>query len=408
MKQHSLILAPLLCSVLLSAQPVPLVSPGSKAPSFVLNRGENAIQGFTMPYMNKIVLLHFWNSTQASSSKVNHQLRWLHEHYYDADYINADGFEVIAVAVQNNQEHWRDCIQRDSLQMFVNGIAPRGLHEDDACVKFGLNRVPTDILIDENGTVVMLNPKMLDVENFLDSKKNTHALRKDLRGMFAQASSPEDRTRFTRVYLFNRFGDSLAFTRTNEKGVFLFHDVRLRQDLVLRLDNQMDIITSDPIALYSIDGELLASGKTASGGFEFNLQNDLSAKLEVYDSVVQDVTPLEIIITKSLAFKNNGENLSTKDEADISAILTMMQKSKTAVLEVVAHTDTGLDPVPAKQLTDKQCLCLKTYFVKKGIPTSRLRFLSAGNNQPRVNCAPNCSEKDHQQNRRVEFSIFKN
>ena len=81
-----------------------LIKPGEKAPPFVLDRGENTIQGFTMPYLNKIVLLHFWSTSQPGARANTLFLNSISEKYIDSDFINAEGFEIIAIAVQNDQK----------------------------------------------------------------------------------------------------------------------------------------------------------------------------------------------------------------------------------------------------------------------------------------------------------------
>lgn len=385
-----------------------LIKPGEKAPPFVLNRGENAIQGFTMPYLNKIVLLHFWNTNQTNARTTNLFLKTISEKYMESDYINAEGFEVISIAVQTDQKAWEDAINKDSLFDFVHGIAPKGFTKDDVCLKFGVSKIPTDIVIDETGQVVLINPKLADLENYLDSKKNVHPIKKDIYGVLALSSNKEDKVRFSKVYLFNHYGDSLAHSRTNESGLFVFHDMKVSQDHILKIDNQMDIITSDPTALYNTEGKLLLNGKTMEGGFVFYLPSKLIYQLQLADSSLNTFSPLEFTVTKYLEFKNNNASLSVKDEQEVNGILSILEKNKQSILEIAVHSNSKQDEKASKILSDKQAQLLKSYFIGKGIPQNRIRVQSYGSALPAVNCNPNCSEDEHKKNKRVEFTILKN
>jgi len=391
-----------------SGQNTQLIKPGEKAPPFVLNRGENAIQGFTMPYLNKIVMLHFWSSSNPNAKTNNRFLNSIAENYFESDFINAEGFEIISIAVQSDQKSWEETIQNDSLVNFVHGIAMKGFAKDDVCLKFGVNQTPTDIVIDETGQVVLINPRLADLENYLDSKKNVHPLKKDIFGMLALSSSKEDKVRFSKVYLFNHYGDSLGYSRTNENGVFVFHDMKINHNYLLKIDNQMDIITSDPTALYNSEGELLVKGKTMNGGFVFYLPSKLITKLQLADSSLNTVSPLEITITKYLSFKNNNTALSSKDEQELNGILTTLKKNNQSILEIAVHSNSKQDEKTSKTFSDQQAQLLKTYFLGKGIPQSRLRVQSFGSSQPAVNCSPGCTDEEHKKNKRVEFTILKN
>ena len=58
-----------------------LLKPGSHAPSFILSLQENTIQSFTMPYMRRIILLHFWSTSVKKSRTANKYLSRLAERY---------------------------------------------------------------------------------------------------------------------------------------------------------------------------------------------------------------------------------------------------------------------------------------------------------------------------------------
>jgi outer membrane protein OmpA-like peptidoglycan-associated protein len=393
----------------LPAQDTLLIQSGKKAPAFIMNLQQNTIQSVTFPNMNCIMLLQFWSSTSWYSRSVNSHLKRVARRYKNASYRNADNFEIIAIAVQSDREGWKQAIKDDSLYDFTNGIAPRGF-SDAVCRKYGVTSVPASFLIDESGTILSVNPKPADIENILDERKNFVPIRKDLTGILAQSSNKNDVLKFSKVFLFNYYGDSLAKSMTNEKGEFFFGDVKLTQDIVLKVDNQIDITTSDPIALYSPEGDFMMDGFTKEAGFVFNITARNSTKLVKNDTTGSSENALgEIDVIKSLTFAAAGKSLTIQDEQDLKPILQRLLKNQQLKLEFVTHTDTKSDAEAALQLTARQADAIKTYFIKKGIPGARVKAIAKGNSDVRKRCdgTIDCREEDHRMNRRVEFLVYK-
>jgi len=386
-----------------------LLKPGAHAPSFILNLQENTIQSFTMPYMRRIILLHFWSSSVKKTRTANKYLGRLAERYKNAQYRNADGFEIIAVAVQTDKNAWKEAIISDTLTYFTHGIAIRG-YSDEVCKKYGVTTLPADILIDDAGMILAVNPKMTEIETILDERKNIQPVKKDVMGRLAQSSDKNEAIKFIKLYLFNYYGDSIAKTTTNIKGQFIFSDIKLNQDFILKVDNKIDITTSDPIALYSPNGDFLMDGRTKDKGFIFYISARYSSKLseDTTNSLVNSLGQIDVV--KHLTFFTNGAGLTPNDEKDLNSIIVMLQKDKAAHVEITTHTDARMDAAYAKELTTNQVNAIKSYFLKRGISANRIRAIAKGNSELRKICEGtiDCREEDHKINRRVEFLIFKN
>jgi len=396
-----------ICGKTISQSDSALIHKGSKAPAFVLTLQDNAIQSFGMPYMKKVLLLHFWNSSVPQSKVNNRYLNQLAERYQKAQYKSIGGFEVIAISVQTDKNEWVEAIKTDTLTYFIHGIAQRG-YRDDVCKKFGVTTVPTDILIDENGIVLSINPRIMDIENYLDDKKNTQPIKKNVTGTLAQSSNKDEPIKFCTLYLFNYYGDSIQKTITTDKGNFVFDEIKLSQDFVLKIDNQVDINTSDPIALYSPRGEFLMDGRTQNNGFMFYIPSRASHKLTVMDTNSNVNYLGQIDVIKHLTFYTNGTGLTPKDEAELKPILQKLIKDKTLKLEIMTHTDARMKPAYARELTANQALAIKSFFEKKGVAGDRIKTIAKGNSELRKICEGpiDCREEDHQLNRRVEFLMY--
>ncbi len=385
------------------------VKPGDKAPGLVLTQ-QNSIQSFNMPYLNSAILLHFWSTAVPQSKVKNKAWNRLAKRYKSAIYKNIDGFELVAIAVQNDKKAWLEDVKNDSLDNFINGIAQKGF-ADDVCKKYGITSLPADVLIDENGFVIAINPKITTVEDMLDEKKNFLPIKKDIEGTIAHTSNKDEIIKFGKLYLFDAYYDSIATTVTNINGGFSFYDIKLNQDFVLKTDNKSDINTSDPLAVYNTLGQMISEGKTMSNGFVFYIPSNISYKLtedNAENALNGSIT--QITVTKNLTFGPNGVGLVPKDEHELQPILTMLQKNKELYVELTTHTDSKSNDKAAFDLTTKQAKSIKDYFIKKGIAVTRIKTISKGKSDPRKVCKAHtdCSDNDHKLNRRVEFLVSKN
>jgi len=386
----------------------PLIKPGDKAPSFVLNLPKGATQGFSMPYMGRVVLLHFYSTSVAKSTFYNKPYNKLAKRYKDAIYKGAEGFEAIEIAVQSDKGAWGEAIANDSLNHVINGIAFRS-YNDDICKKYGVTSVPTDILIDELGNVIGVNLKITLLEEILDSKKNFQPVKKDVIGKIAYSSNSSDVFKFAKLYLFNAYGDSIDRAMTDANGSFIFSEVKLNQDFIIKVDNGADFVLSDPIAIFNEKGERVVEAKSAENGFVFYIPSNLNSKiLDHSDEDPMNGKIDQIDVSKHLSFKNNGAELTPKDEFELKGIIDMLIKNKGVSIEVIGHASTKLESGLAQSLSQKHVTTVKSYLMKKGVSSAHIFVLTKGNTQPLKNCQlQSCSEQDHAKNQRIEFKIYK-
>jgi outer membrane protein OmpA-like peptidoglycan-associated protein len=395
------------CFVLIAQEPT--IKVGDKAQSFVLNMPKNSMQGFTMPNMGRIVLLHFYSTSVERSMFYNKPFDRLAKRYKNAMYKGAEGFEVLEIAVQSDKTAWNEAVVKDSLLNVVNGIAVRG-YNDELCKKYGITSVPTDILVDEKGTVIGINPKITIIEEVLDDKKNFQPVKSDVVGKIAYSSNSSDVFKFAKLYLFNAYGDSIERGMTDGEGKFLFSEVKLNQDFILKMDNGANIMTSEPLAIFNERGERIVESKTSDNGFVFYVPSKANTK--ILDP--NEEAPLEgkidqIDVNKHLLFKNAGAELSPKDEFELKGIVEMLKKNDGLFVDVTGHASTKLDQKTAMALSQKHANAVKAFLLKKGIPLSHITIMAKGNSQPLFICkTPQaCSEEQHMKNQRVEFKVYK-
>ncbi|HCK05919.1 MAG TPA: cell envelope biogenesis protein OmpA, partial [Flavobacteriaceae bacterium] len=72
---------------------------------------------------------------------------------------------------------------------------------------------------------------------------------------------------------------------------------------------------------------------------------------------------------------------------------------------VESHSDTQGNADYNRALSDRRAQATVQYVIDQGIDASRISGQGFGEDQPVVNCGDNCTEEDHEKNRRSEFII---
>lgn len=393
---------------LLIAQQAPVtLKTGDKASGFVLTQQMGAVQGYSIPYMNRLVLLHFWSSTVKKSRQQHHQLARFYSKYKNALYRNVDGFEIITVAVQSDKNAWAEAIAEDSMTTFVNGIASRS-YNDEICKKYGVNQLPVDFLIDETGTVIAVNPGLRELEYMLDERKNFQVVRKNITGTLAETDNSTSFLRGGNLYLFNNYRDTIAKTTISPAGVFTINDLKLNQDFVIRVETDLNPSQNMDFSIYTSRGEKAYTASPQKGELIFKIPaSGVEQLIEDEEGGTTNGGIGQIEVIKSLQFKPNGLGLLPKDEKELEPIVSMMLKNKALIAEVSTHVNSKTAAAQANTVTKNQAQSIRAFLQSKGINPVRIRTSFKGQSQPREKCAP-CSEEQLRKNSRVEFKLVKN
>ena len=197
----------------------------------------------------------------------------------------------------------------------------------------------------------------------------------------------------------------------------------------------IDAKTGDPlnaamVSMYDTEGnKILSKVSNSDGTVEFIVECGTDSELEVtmdgYESnkvtvdgteeeevaVSIPLTPIEEIIEEDrvvlnpIYFDFDKSNVTAQAAFELDKLVQIMTKYPELVISATSHTDSRGSASYNERLSDRRAKTTVQYVVSKGIDKSRITGEGKGENELKVNCGSNCSEEEHQMNRRSEFII---
>jgi len=128
----------------------------------------------------------------------------------------------------------------------------------------------------------------------------------------------------------------------------------------------------------------------------------------VVESGVSDEVLTKIVFDKVL-FKFNDVSIPTSIYPTLDSAIHASRISKTVKIQVSAHTDSRGSAEYNQKLSERRAFVVKQYLMKKGVAKSRIISNGLGETQLLNQCSDGveCTDEQHQQNRRVEIKIVK-
>ncbi|HEV7230525.1 MAG TPA: OmpA family protein [Bacteroidia bacterium] len=110
---------------------------------------------------------------------------------------------------------------------------------------------------------------------------------------------------------------------------------------------------------------------------------------------------------KSIFFDFDKANIRPNETSALDSVARYMKKYPKFHVEVDAHTDSRGTAEYNKRLSDRRAASAIHYLTSKGIERRRMKPIGYGFSKPFNRCVPGveCSEEEHQENRRVVFKF---
>jgi outer membrane protein OmpA-like peptidoglycan-associated protein len=210
--------------------------------------------------------------------------------------------------------------------------------------------------------------------------------------------------------------DTIAKLTTDKYGDFNTQLPDLNQDYIINVKEKKK--NSKFVVLASQTGRKIGKFKATSRGFEFRLlQVELTSFTsldEPEDEEVQfkQIKPKEtvnFIITENLYYESGQAELSIASRRILDKIKQVLDLYPEFKLLVISHTDSQGNDEANMELSLKRSEKGVNYLVSKGIAKERLMAEGKGETEIRNRCLNDvdCSDKEHEYNRRTEFKFSK-
>jgi len=184
------------------------------------------------------------------------------------------------------------------------------------------------------------------------------------------------------------------------------------------------------VSLYDDQGNILLSKVTnPDGTVEFIVECDKASALQValdgYENQVVTVAasqeeevavsialnPIEAIVGPEkinldpIYFDFDKSNVTAQAAFELDKLVQIMTKYPDLVINATSHTDSRGNAPYNEKLSDRRAKTTVQYVISQGIDKSRISGMGKGENELKVNCGSNCTDEEHQLNRRSEFII---
>ena len=133
--------------------------------------------------------------------------------------------------------------------------------------------------------------------------------------------------------------------------------------------------------------------------------NDQKVSATIALKPIEEIIVEDQIVLNPILFDLDKSNIKAQAAFELDKVVSVMNKYPEMVIAVGAHTDSRATDAYNLRLSEARAQSTVQYIISKGISGKRISGKGYGESQPKVSCGDNCSEAEHQINRRSEFTI---
>lgn len=210
----------------------------------------------------------------------------------------------------------------------------------------------------------------------------------------------------------------VQITVTNSYGDFTFRNLKADENYkisVMAADNPM--LKDQTLYLAKVDGTIVKSFEKKGNVFVYSVlptelfqitkenEEDTELRIKNFGSSGEK----ELTVIQDIYYAPNSYEINDLSIAQMDKIINAMKQNPALKLAISSHTDANGDDAYNMSLSEKRAKKVMEYIVGKGIGQERLKAKGYGETMIKNRCknGVDCSELEHELNRRTEFKFTK-
>lgn len=377
---------------------------------------------------DRFVLVLFYNSTQPLKQivRLNYQIELILNKFQNNACKGASEIEYITVSTDSDFNKWKNYITEGNLLTSrfkgkKSNVLTKGGSNDKAVQGFGVTKYPSFFVINPKGRLWLEadSAEALDRAFINICRTNKASSTADIAGKLLSGDLIKKPLSDLKIFLVNQLLDTVKTTKTDNYGDFNFTKVDTSQSLSIRLEQNEKTKEAQKIYLAKQNGEVITEiTRTANGILEYRLLNvdvvtlspveeedDITLKYKNFDKTGEK----NLSITENIYYEKGKYAVTYEAEIILDKVLAILQANPKVKLEIISHTDAQGDDASNLVLSQKRAFEVMVYLVQKGIDKNNITALGKGESQILNRCSNSveCSDKEHEYNRRTEFKFIK-
>jgi outer membrane protein OmpA-like peptidoglycan-associated protein/tetratricopeptide (TPR) repeat protein len=120
---------------------------------------------------------------------------------------------------------------------------------------------------------------------------------------------------------------------------------------------------------------------------------------------IEEIVGPEKINLDPIYFDFDQSNITAQAAFELDKLVQIMTKYPDLIINATSHTDSRGNASYNERLSDRRAKTTVQYLISQGIDKSRISGEGKGESELKVDCGNNCTDEEHQLNRRSEFII---
>lgn len=207
----------------------------------------------------------------------------------------------------------------------------------------------------------------------------------------------------TEVTLLNRCTGEEAVVTVDKTGLFAF-SLECGCDYVVKARKSNFIGSNKILSLVKVeDCKPIVTELLMTPGFDKLGEPILIAGQTITESLKEG----DVIQMRNIFYDFDKYDIRDDASPDLDRLVALMQQFPSMKIELSSHTDSRGTEQYNNELSTNRATSAKEYLIRKGVESNRITAIGYGKNRLQNNCKDgvNCTEFEHQRNRRTEVLI---